>query len=106
MQRSRAQLVGLKIGKGWIKQVHQRIGGINGCSHLVELLRPMATTAIQTILPYRTFGEDGRFPMKDGLLNSCHSFSDQHTIIAEFWPEKYQGQELINIKHEKKHEPH
>ena len=90
------QLVGLKIGKGWTKEAYQRIGGIKGCSHLLELLRPMATTAIQTIMPYLTFGEDGRFPLSDSILNSCHSFSAQEEVIARHWPEKYQGQIDVN----------
>lgn len=42
-------LVGLKIGAGWQAQVRQRIGGALGCTHLRELLAPMATTAMQAM---------------------------------------------------------
>jgi hypothetical protein len=42
-------LVGVKIGAGWQGEVRQRIGGALGCTHLRELLAPMATTAMQAM---------------------------------------------------------
>lgn len=86
------RLKGLQIGRGWMQKAKELVGGVEGCSHLIELLRPMATTAIQTIYPYLNFSEDGRFPISDNVLNSCHSFSDTNEIIQQFWPEKYRGQ--------------
>jgi hypothetical protein len=43
------ELVGVKIGAGWQSEVRQRIGGALGCTHLRELLAPMATTAMQAM---------------------------------------------------------
>lgn len=86
------RLIGLQIGRGWMQKAKELVGGVEGCSHLIELLRPMATTAIQTIYPYLNFSEDGRFPISNNVLNSCHSFSDTNEIIQQFWPEKYRGQ--------------
>lgn len=85
------RLIGLQIGRGWMQKAKELVGGVEGCSHLIELLRPMATTAIQTIYPYLNFSEDGRFPISNNVLNSCHSFSDENEIIQQFWPEKYRG---------------
>jgi hypothetical protein len=42
-------LVGVKIGAGWQTEVRKRIGGALGCTHLRELLAPMATTAMQAM---------------------------------------------------------
>jgi hypothetical protein len=42
-------LVGVKIGAGWQTEVRQRIGGALGCTHLRELLAPIATTAMQAM---------------------------------------------------------
>lgn len=86
------RLKGLQIGRGWMQKAKELVGGVEGCSHLIELLRPMATTAIQAIYPYLNFSEDGRFPISNNVLNSCHSFSDTNEIIQQFWPEKYRGQ--------------
>jgi len=43
------KLEGLTLGHGWSRAVRQRLGGVNGCTHLVELLRPLATVVFQTI---------------------------------------------------------
>ena len=43
------QLVGLTIGAGWNRAIKERLGGVRGCTHLTELLGPIATTAFQTI---------------------------------------------------------
>ena len=40
-------LIGVKIGPGWRLEVGQRLGRTKGCTHLVELLWPLATTAFQ-----------------------------------------------------------
>lgn len=42
-------LIGVKIGAGWQTEVRRRIGGALGCTHLRELLAPMATTAMQAM---------------------------------------------------------
>ncbi|MNR01602.1 hypothetical protein D3C85_1174120 [compost metagenome] len=41
-------LVGLQVGPGFKKRVAERVGGIKGCTHLTEMLGPMATTLIQS----------------------------------------------------------
>ena len=43
------RLIGITIGPGWRRLVQSRVGGVLGCTHLVELLGPIATTAYQTI---------------------------------------------------------
>ena len=45
------RLVGLRIKSGWTQKVKELLGGVEGCTHLVELLGPVATTAFQTIYP-------------------------------------------------------
>lgn len=45
------KLIGLKIDGGWRSEVQRRIGGALGCTHLRELLAPIATTALQGINP-------------------------------------------------------
>ncbi len=43
------RLIGLRIAGGFHRKVRERVGGTHGCTHIVELLRPVATTAYQTI---------------------------------------------------------
>src|SRR5215470_365072 len=42
------RLVGLAIKPGFLPKVKQLLGGVEGCTHLVELMGPIATTAFQT----------------------------------------------------------
>ena len=42
-------LIGLRIAPGWSDKSKRAMGANRGCTHLTELLGPVATTAIQTI---------------------------------------------------------
>lgn len=42
-------LIGIRIGRGWQREVNAKIGASLGCTHLRELLAPMATTAMQAM---------------------------------------------------------
>ena len=43
------EIVGLQIGPGWRRKVQAAIGGRHGCTHITELLGPVATVAYQTL---------------------------------------------------------
>ena len=68
------ELVGLRIAKGWRKDVRARLGGVHGCTHLVELaLGALATAAVQTIFPVRALENPERDRRaKPGHLDTCH----------------------------------
>ncbi len=95
------RLVGLRMVAGWTKQVKQALGGIQGCTHLVDLLGPVATTAFQTIIPVlaREKGQasmpavdqEGDEKKRPPLINSCHAFSSTGDVVKKRWPEWYQG---------------
>jgi hypothetical protein len=77
-------LVGLQIGPGWRRKVQAAIGGRHGCTHITELLGPVATVAYQTL-----YGEEARQKRQSGTLsdqdkqasrsqlaNSCVGYAD------------------------------
>jgi hypothetical protein len=88
------RMVGVRIGPGWRKAIRERLGGAEGCTHLVELLIAMATPAYQTILPVLS---RERRAAKDptetwpGLINSCHAYRDDGPLAKKYWPERYKG---------------
>jgi hypothetical protein len=94
------RLKGLSLRPGFQKRVRELVGGVAGCTHLVELLGPMATTAYQTVFPYRErqrreqAGTDPR-PVasrsKPRLIDSCHAFAGDGEVVKRFWPEFYTG---------------
>jgi Protein of unknown function (DUF2889) len=91
------RLKGLGIGKGFINKVRELLGGVEGCTHLVEMIGPVATTAFQTIFPYRNRmaaaeGKSTDASRKPRLLNTCHAFAEGGEIAQRLWPElKTQG---------------
>jgi hypothetical protein len=43
------ELIGLRIGPGWRRQVRARIGSNQSCTHLMDLLGQLTATAYQTL---------------------------------------------------------
>ena len=78
-----ARLAGLTIGKGFIKQAMQRLGGVEGCTHLRELLQPIATVAFQTMISVRRNRpiRSGRETVPDFLVNSCHAYAEDGPVV-------------------------
>jgi hypothetical protein len=87
-------LVGLTIGKGFLKGAAERVGGIHGCTHLRELLQQMATVAIQTMFSVRSHGagqggarraeenRSGRRDVPKFLINTCHAYDETGPLVA------------------------
>jgi hypothetical protein len=85
-------LVGLTIGPGWRREIAARVGGVKGCTHLVELLGPLGTTAFQATGRARTARNAGRPATKRPFqINSCHVYKDDAPAVLERWPEFYTG---------------
>ena len=78
------ELIGLEISKGFRKKVREIVGGIKGCTHMMELLFPMATTAFQTI--YSLKNKTNSSPK---LINTCHSWSEKSNVIKKEYPDHY-----------------
>lgn len=70
------KLVGIRIGEGFTREVRARVGGTRGCTHLTELLGPMATVAFQTVMGTRT-GEGSSLP----LLDTCHTWRAEGEVV-------------------------
>ena len=68
------QLIGIKIGAGWQGEIRKRIGGALGCTHLRELLAPMATTAMQAM--GSVLRSRGRGAQRQGK-GTCYAKSDE-----------------------------
>lgn len=77
-------LVGLSIGAGWHKRIRQLLGGAASCTHIVELLGPMATTAIQGLAPQRvaTISDPGNDAQRRAWVDSCYAFAADREVVA------------------------
>ncbi len=86
--RALQSLIGLRMTSGWSKEVRSRLGGAHSCTHLMELLIPMATVAHQSLSEQIRSGPErvdatGR-PFK---INSCYAYGDERDLVKVYWPE-------------------
>jgi len=83
---------GLRIGPGWSKAIREQLGGRKGCTHLTELLKPLATVAFQTLWKVResqpaALDASGK-PRK---IDSCHAYASDREIVQMRWPMHFDG---------------
>jgi hypothetical protein len=86
------RLVGLRIGPGFRRRVAERLGGTQGCTHLVELLGPMATTAFQTMAGRRRSQQTEQPSRAPRFLDTCHAHASTSVVIKELYPQHYTGE--------------
>ncbi|HOB62468.1 MAG TPA: DUF2889 domain-containing protein [Candidatus Competibacteraceae bacterium] len=89
------RLIGVRIGPGWNQKLRELFSGVDGCTHLTELLGPVATTVFQTVYGQRYDEEDVK-PAEERttppMLNSCHALASDSPVVKKRWPQAYTGQ--------------
>jgi DUF2889 family protein len=87
------RLVGERIGKGWREIVRRKIGRLETCTHLAELLGPAVTTLFQAMsYGKRPEGADSMDTHRDTaerpfFINGCHSWRTDGPIVAKLFPQ-------------------
>jgi hypothetical protein len=87
------RMVGIRVGPGWREAARSRIGKIETCTHLMELLGPAITTLYQTMSqgkqpengdPLRDQQAAGKRPF---FLGGCYSWRTDGPVVAAMFPE-------------------
>ena len=85
-------LIGLQIAPGWTNKSKAAMGKNRGCTHLTELLGPVATTAIQTISSAKSQRKQASQSKASSVfLNTCHALADDSPVVKMHWPDQYLG---------------
>ena len=87
---SMRELIGLRIGYGWMKQVRERVGIDKSCTHLMDLLGQLAATSYQTLhaaLEEREARRESR--NKPPIIDTCLALSSSGDVVKNRWPEFY-----------------
>ena len=102
------KLIGLRIGGGFHRAVRERMGGVHGCTHIVELLGPVATTAFQTVssgkardlnrahrakqgeMP-KPASTTPKAPRKPYVVDTCHAWAADGEVVKRWAPQFYTG---------------
>jgi hypothetical protein len=87
------RMIGVRLGRGWRQTVRERLSGVEGCTHLMEMLLAMATVAYQSLYPVLAKkAQENPRPGKPPLIDSCHAFKSDGEIVKTQWPEHYTGE--------------
>ena len=89
-------LIGTRIGPGWSLKLRELFGGVNGCTHMTELLGPVATTFFQTVYGQHYDQEDAKPPAAretPPVLNTCHALASDSPVVKKRWPRAYTGRD-------------
>lgn len=89
------RLIGAQIGGGWRKAVNEAVGGTKGCTHLKELLMPVATVAYQSMGSWPKAGTVAteQSPSRDGkkpyFLDGCKAWATDGETVKRLFPLHY-----------------
>ncbi|WP_292953758.1 MULTISPECIES: DUF2889 domain-containing protein [unclassified Neptuniibacter] len=93
------QLIGLQIAKGFTRRTKELFSGHLGCTHLLELLGPLATTAFQATHQERekleNYWQDGT--IKPPMLDTCHTLASHGPVVKELWPHFHESEHSDQI---------
>jgi hypothetical protein len=87
-----SRLAGLRIGPGFNRAVNERVGGVEGCTHLRELLAQMATVAFQTIQPVRRRRREAAAAAaeqpkgKPEIVGTCLAWAPGSPVVRRVYP--------------------
>lgn len=107
------RLVGATIGPGFARTLREKLGGKEGCTHIVEMLSQVATVALQTkitaharALRRAVLGEPDA-PQPHGarsawaeapepgkrppVLDTCHAWASDGDVVRRLLPDFYTG---------------
>ncbi len=110
------KLIGLRIGAGFHREVRARLGGVHGCTHIVELLGPVATTAIQTVfsgkarelnrahrvktgnLPERDADRARKPRRRPNVIDTCRAWASDGEVVKRWAPDFYTGADAEAVR--------
>jgi hypothetical protein len=115
------KLVGLRIGGGFHRAARERLGGVHGCTHIVELLGPVATTAFQTMSSGKARelerAHRARSEAKSGnpsdsatpeatakprrrpyVIDTCHAWAADGAVVKRWAPDFYTGPDAEAVR--------
>jgi hypothetical protein len=86
------RLIGQRIQPGFTMVVKRLFRGEQGCTHMTELLPPMATTAFQMLWSGADDVTDPDQPEhRNSPLGGCHALKTDGEIVRLHFPDRYTG---------------
>lgn len=87
-----ARLAGLNLLKDFRRAVRQRLGGLQGCTHLTEMTQVLPTAVVQAfageVLDTREDNASGQQPFQ---LDRCHALRTDGPVVQIHYPRWYRA---------------
>ena len=87
-----ARLVGLNLMRGFRQAVKERLGGIQGCTHITELTQVLPTAVVQAfageVLDTRGEAADSTQPFQ---IDRCHALRADGLAVKTYYPRWYRA---------------
>ena len=83
-------LIGERIARGWSAKVKEKLRRAASCTHLMEMLIPLGTTALQGIRgidPQRL--QRAADADAGAKVDSCYAYSRSRELVQRLWPQYY-----------------
>jgi hypothetical protein len=88
--RALQSLIGLRMTSGWSKEVRTRLSGARSCTHLMELLTPLATVAFQSLSVLRRSRTEPLDANERPLrVDMCYAYGAERELVRHYWPQFY-----------------
>ena len=86
------RLVGLNLMKGFRHAVRERLGGVQGCTHITELTQVLPTAVVQAfageVLDTRGDSVDSTQPFQ---IDRCHALRADGPAVKTYYPRWYRA---------------
>jgi len=73
-------LIGQRVAQGWSSVVKEKLRGAASCTHLMEMLIPLATAAHQALRGMRR-----SVPDLSQQIDACYAFGRDRVVVQRLW---------------------
>lgn len=88
IEEAYGKLVGANLVDGFRQALYGALGGVNGCTHITELLSYLPTAAVQTFAGLTREDAGERKPFQ---LDRCHALETSSETVRRYYPKWYRG---------------
>lgn len=87
-----SRLVGLNLMRGFRRAVKERLGGVEGCTHITEMTQVLPTAVVQAfageVIDTRGTHESSGQPFQ---IDRCHALRSDGTAVKNYYPRWYRA---------------
>jgi hypothetical protein len=89
--RALQSMKGVRMVSGWNAEVRNRLRGAQSCTHLMELLIPMATVAYQSLSALGNRVDRLDATGRPTKIDNCYAYGAERELVRVRWPEFYRA---------------